>query len=426
MSADKIDFSVEDVYGLTPMQEGMLFHKLLDEDKSNYFIQQVMKIKGSLNHENVKEAIELLMAKYSVFRTAIVYNSSNKPFQVVFSERNSDFQFFDFSNEENVESKVNELLKEDIKRGFDFEKDTLMRVKLIKVLNNEYKMVWSFHHIIIDGWCLSLIIGDFFDYYNRLNNDETKEELLEEIEYEKEDATSYGDYIRYLEDNDKDEALDYFENLLSEYDEIAEITPTQTKSFTDEEVRMKKINLTYEVTQSIKALSSKYSITINTIFESAWGILLQKYNNKNDVVFGKVVSGRDIDMPGIEKTVGLFINTIPVRVKNNNYASCKDIIIDVQEQALDSINFDYCPLVEIQNRVQSSSDFIKTLFVFENYFVDEDKIEAGLKDCDIEVERYREQTNYPITVTVVNNDETIEIGVMYDPKLYSEYDISQL
>ncbi|MGM9977963.1 MAG: amino acid adenylation domain-containing protein [Clostridium sp.] len=418
--------NVDDIYSLTPMQEGMLYHRLLDKTSSSYFLQQVIKFKGNLEIDKVQEAMELLSYKYDVLRTSILSSKKlKKPRQIVLKEKIMEFSQIDISNKEDNLRLFQRIKNDDIERGFDLEDNSLSRVTIVKINKDDYRMIWSFHHIIMDGWCISLILNDFINYYSLLSNGEKKLIIKEKIDSDKKSIANYGDYVRWLENQDTNEALNYWKDLLSEYDNSAEIPSINISSNTESQVEKKSIIIDKKISDSIKTISNKENVTINTILETVWGIMLQKYTRCDDVVFGKVVSGRNAELKNIDKAVGLFINTIPVRVCYNSGLTYKELLNENQKQALESMKYDYCPLAEIQNQSSLKKDLIKTLFVFENYYINEENNVEELQNLQVEIESVREQTNYQITI-VSSFIDKLNISAMYDPKIYSEREIEVL
>ncbi|MEK3793108.1 amino acid adenylation domain-containing protein [Paenibacillus sp. FSL R7-0204] len=178
------------------------------------------------------------------------------------------------------------------------------------------------------------------------------------------------------------------------------------------------------LTGQLQRLSSLADVTINTIVETAWGVLLQRYNRNTDVVFGKVVSGRNADIQGGAQAVGLFINTIPIRVKSEENTTVEELLGQIQQQAVAGMEYDFCPLAEVQSRSTLGNQLIRTLFVFENYYVDE-SFTLGNSKLKVEIESAREQTNYEISLSAFIN-EVLTLKMMYDPGKYGAEEIRTL
>ncbi|MED4388483.1 condensation domain-containing protein, partial [Bacillus mobilis] len=420
---------IESIYSLSPMQEGMLYHKLLNDNSTEYFIRYVMKLTGDLDIARVKESLSLLSEKYGVLRTAIVLpKKGDKPLQVVLRKREIELNVIDLtdctSGEKN--KKIEQVQQEDLQRGFDLQKDSLVRMTIIKLSPNAHLALWSLHHIILDGWCSSTVLTDFFRNYERLCEGEPYSSVQVANKAEKASIASFGEYIRWLEKQDKKIGMEYWNTLLDGYSNKTTITASSKVQATKEEMQRYSITADQSLIEKLKELSRRKNVTINTVLESALGLLLQKYNMNHDVVFGKVVSGRNADIVGIDRAVGLFINTVPVRVKTETTSTCEQVLETMHNQALDSSCYDFCSLADIQAQSNHDSELINVLFVFENYFVDEyavtqEEQSIGSK-LTIEFEEVREQTNYPLNFSVSLKD-TLDLDIIYNPKLYSEQDI---
>ena len=235
--------------------------------------------------------------------------------------------------------------------------------------------------------------------------------------------TKYSEYISWLEQQDKEAGLRYWKNVLSGYDSTAEIQGLSTQQESAEESAQMETVFSHKMSQELIKLAAQNNVTINTVAESIWGILLQRYNYTDDVVFGKVVSGRNAPIKGIEEMVGLFINTIPIRVRSKAGMKITELWAELQEQSIESSSYDYSSLAEVQNLTPQGRDLIKTLFVFENYYVKERTDNKGLK---LQLVSSREQTNYDITATAYLEDGCIHWGILYDPRKYSHAEIKQL
>ena len=421
-----INNNIENIYPLTSLQYGMLFHNLYEKDSSAYVIQLKLKIYRELNAEIIKDALKLLSHKNSILRTFFVYEKINEACQVVLKERELESQFTDLSNitKNEQEIAVKEILEFDLKRGFDLQKESLMRLQCIKLFDKEYLLIFTNHHIIMDGWCNTILFKMLFNYYERLYQGESYSSILKEIDHDNAVGFDYGDYLKWLGKQDKEKAREYWEEVLEGYDNDCDIKPMNKPLTTIEQVRKISIEFDSNLTERFKATTEKTGSTINTAAETAVGIMLQVYTGSQDVVFGKVVSGRNADIPGIEDMVGLFINTIPIRVTTVNEETISELLKKQQQKSIDSTNYDYYSLADIQSMTVQGSELIKVLYVFENYT-------SGLKnndedDSDIIVEGHREQTNYGLTITGYENEDKLIFDIEYDPNKYCEEEVKAI
>jgi len=270
----------------------------------------------------------------------------------------------------------------------------------------------------MDGWCLGILVGKLFDYYFRLEKSETVDSIKNEIEEEGSKTGEYSEYIEWLGKQDVEKAEKYWEDELEGYDSDCEIKAINKPEPTLEHMREMWGESDKETTLKLKNIAEGNESTINTVAEIAVGIMLQSYSGSKDVVFGKVVSGRNADIDGIEDMVGLFINTIPVRVTAENEDTVTELIKRQQKKSVESTNYDYCSLADIQKKTAQGSELIKVLYVFENYTSGSE--EDNSENSGITLESGREQTNYGISISGFEGDGKLSFKIMYDPNIYCE------
>jgi bacitracin synthase 3 len=418
---------ISDIYSLTPLQEGMLYHSLVEHESSNYVLQSAINIQGKIEEDLLPKALELLARKYEVLRTVILHEKLSKPRQLVLKQRQLEYEQTDLScyNENEQGERLSELLALDVKRGFDLRCDTLLRLKSIDLGNEKSMLLWSLHHIIVDGWCMPILFNDFMNFYYSLKRGVRYSELVALVDEQKKETDGYGEYVHWLEQQDRAEGLSYWRKLLSDYDIVAEIKPLQTPEPSVAQVAEARITISREISEELLLLAAENHVTINNVMEAAWGVILQNYNKSKDVVFGKVVSGRNADLKGIDQIVGLFINTIPLRVQCEETTTVVKLLKAIQQQGMEGSAYDYCSLAEIQNLTPQKSDLVKTLFVFENYYIDkkDNKVDEKL---EAEYEFIREQTSYPISVYAYLQGKQVHCKVLYNPNEFVETEIMTL
>ncbi|UHA73128.1 non-ribosomal peptide synthetase [Paenibacillus sp. 481] len=404
---------IEDVYGLTPMQTGMLFHSLMEPNSAAYFEQATFDLQGSFNVELFAQSLNGLAARHQIFRTNFYSGWKDTPVQIVYRKKDVEFHFEDISGmpEEQREAYISNLIKEDKARGFKLTHDSLMRITILLVQPETYHFVWSFHHILMDGWCLSIVTKEAFGNYFS---------MLEQRKQELPTATPYSQFIEWLERQDQEEAGRYWNNYLAGYEQqtlLPKITTNKVDGYAAEQLTCP---LDKSLSEGMNRVAKQYQVTINTLMQTAWGMVLQKYNHNDDVVFGSVVSGRPSEIADVEQIIGLFINTIPVRIQSESGESFADVMKKIQEQALASNAYDTYPLYEIQAQSEQKQDLINHIMVFENYPVGErlEQLGSGSKAsfsiANIEV---TEQTNYDFDLTVMPG-ETISIIFGYNAHVY--------
>ncbi|MCV9951204.1 non-ribosomal peptide synthetase [Paenibacillus sp. BT-177] len=410
---------LENVYTLTPLQKGMLFHSLLDADSEAYFEQVTFDLYGSLNVEAFTQGLDTLVQRNEALRTNFITGWRDEPIQVVFRERKCEVYFEDIRSvsDEDPAKTIADFVSADKANKFDLARGSLMRVTVLRTGDESYHVIWSHHHILMDGWCMSFMIKEVFDTYFAFQEKRT---------LELPPATSYSRYIEWLEAQDAAEASRYWSEYLAGYDQQTKLPQekTQLKQGAFEAAEI-DVELSKELTGQIERVARQQQVTLNTFMQTVWGLVLQVYNNSEDVVFGSVVSGRPAEIPGIESMIGLFINTIPVRIQGKAEETVADILRKTQDQALASGAYETFPLFEIQSLSEQKRDLINHIMVFENYPMEEqiEQVVGGdqeaLKIANIQSP---EQTNYDLDITVIP-EEHILLRFTYNALTFREEDI---
>ncbi len=353
-----------DVYPLSPMQAGMLFHALLDPFSHAYFQQTAFRLQGQLDIPLVEKSLNELVTRHDILRTAFVHKDIVRPLQIVLKNRPVAFNYLDLGHildNQEKETFVREYKDRDKQSAFNLSKDMLMRASILRLDQSTYEFIWSFPHILMDGWCIGIINSEFFRIYsgNILNRS-----------YALPPVKPYRTYIQWLEKQDKDQSRLYWEHYLNAFAEQTGILKTTLKnkesgaSYSNQKI---SIALDIPQTNQLKTLAARNHVTLNTLTQTLWALLLGKYTGKEDVVFGAVVSGRPSSLEGVESIIGLFINTIPVRIRLAEKMKFHQLMQKVQAVALVSESYHYHPLADIQSRSPLKQNLLDHLFVFENY-----------------------------------------------------------
>ncbi|MBU3076227.1 condensation domain-containing protein, partial [Clostridium estertheticum] len=412
--------NIKNIYPLTPMQEGMLYHALADNKSDAYNEELVIKIKGQLDISLLNESFNRLVERHDILRTAFDYENFNRDMQIVFYKRKADIRYLDISGKKfDKKDYISRTVGNDKESGFDLNKDVLIKLTIIKTQEDVYNLILNNHHIIMDGWCLNIIMLELFKIYN---------ELKFGYKAKLEEAVPYSEYIEWLNNKDREAAKDYWTNYLADYDEAA-IVPFENKENSKE---YKKSEVAFEIkrdmTKKLEVIARGNKVTINAIMQSVWALLIQKYNNSNDSVFGYVVSGRNAEVKGIESMLGLFINTVPLRVKTENNMTFKELLTNINKSFAESSQWDFYPLADIQGLSDVKEKLVNNIMVFENYPVDSDGInneilaKNDLKIVDVEAQ---EQTNYNFNLLVIYQD-TISIKFNFNEAVYSKDNVLKI
>ncbi|MFC0781249.1 amino acid adenylation domain-containing protein, partial [Flavobacterium sp. HJSW_4] len=417
--------TIEDIYELSPLQQGLYYHWLVDQSSSMYFMQTSYRLYAeNLDIDNVKRAYQYLVNRYEIFRTSF---SSNYDvlLQIVHKEAFIDFSFKSVKKDKDSALYLQKIKEEDRSRGFDLNKPTQMRLQVVDLGHGIYEFIWSHHHILMDGWCMSILINDFSSILNALNNKQI-------ISLEK--PVKYANYIKWLSKINKETSLEYWKKYLDGFVTATEIPFKNKREIQSKEVSFKseEICLDGEVFQNIKNTCSGLEITTNTFIQGAWGYLLSRYNDSKDVVFGSVVSGRPPELVGIEDMVGLFSNTIPTRVQYNESDTVKDFLKQLHAEAIKSTDFHYVSLAEVQSQSPIGMELINNLMIFENFVV-KDNVGNILnapeiigKETSFQYADSHDESNYNFVTTIYPFKSSLKIEFKFDSNIFDVESIRKM
>jgi amino acid adenylation domain-containing protein/non-ribosomal peptide synthase protein (TIGR01720 family) len=422
------EYEIEDIYTLSPMQEGMLFHSLEDVSSASYLEQVSYRLKGELDPLLVEKTLNELFKRHDILRTFFIYDKYERPLQIVLEDRRVDFIYKDIRGKGRDEKRVftEEYKRRDKHHTFSLKDDVLMRFALIRVSEDEFEIVWAFHHILMDGWCIGIINMEFFEIYDS---------YLGNRAHRLAPVTPYRTYIQWLESRDKEASRDYWLQYLDSYGALAGIPGKTGQKGNDpgcHKRNYKNEDLLFVLDKGdirhLHQLAAKNRVTPNTMIQVIWGVLLGKYNGSRDVVFAAVVSGRPPEIEGIETMVGLFINTIPVRIRYDENATFKNLLSAAQEAVIKSEPHHYYPLGKIQTEVALKRNLLDHLFAFENYPLTEqtqrllDKKERNIGDLKVEISDIDvfEQSHYDLNVRILGTGDRLTLNFKYNANVYQK------
>jgi amino acid adenylation domain-containing protein/non-ribosomal peptide synthase protein (TIGR01720 family) len=406
---------IQDIYSLNPMQEGMLFHYIYENDSAVFLEQFAITVAGVLDPVIFERAFNILVGRHDVLRTLFAYKSIKKPRQIVLKEKSVKVCFEDISllpQSEIAEGIDNRRLKER-KNGFDLSNDIAMRFAILKTGKTNYIIIWTFHHIIIDGWCTSILFGELLDMYSRLLKNES---------IDLPSPPHYSMYIRWLEKQNKQKSLDYWKDYMSGYKECSGIPRTKVSRDVSYTQGIFEFEIDKMKTESVKSFCEQNKFTLNSFIRTVWGILLQKYNNQNDACFGVVVSGRPADLPDANKIVGLFMNTIPSRIKNEADETFISCVRRTNQGIIEAKKHEYLPLIDILKLTEQKQRLIDHVVIFENYPIDwslfneTNALRNGFSITKFDV---ASQANYDLDVTFFPQDN-IKVTIRFNRNIYSD------
>ncbi|WP_156753352.1 non-ribosomal peptide synthetase [Actinokineospora pegani] len=403
--------NIESISGLAPMQKGMLLSHAVDGESDAYVEQFDFTITGEVDVEHMRAALVGLSRHYGALRSVFSFRNTDDPYQIVLKEWAPTLDALDLRGEPEVDKEVEGFKAADRARGFDLGKDVLLRAALLRVGEDRWHLVFTFHHIVMDGWSLGPLFGTLFGYYEDLVRTGSFEQRREQH--------PYRDYISWYERQRTDDARRHWAEVLDGHTtETALPTDRRADGYRSATHRFQFDDEAYA---GLKRFAQRAHVTQSAVFQAAWGVVLQKFTHADDVVFGSVVSGRSIELAGIEDMLGLFVNTQPVRVTTRDDDDFAGLCRAVQDAYRRANPFEYYPLYEIQGATPLKSGLLNHVVAFENYPLseqlrtfssDDDK---GLRFEGVDVV---ERTSYDLNV-IVNPGADLTVTFTYNENLYS-------
>lgn len=401
---------IEDIYALSPMQEGMLFHAVRSPKSEVYCEQMGFQLQGALDIASFERAWQEMFERHAILRTSFRWQSVDEPLQVVHQKVRLPLAREDWRDTA-VDAQVEKLeafCQAEHELGFVFILPPLMRLTLIQMDEQSFELIWSYHHMLLDGWSVQLLFREVLEVY---------ESLTQGHQPRPEERRPYRDYVAWLQQQDIPRAKAFWRENLRGFNAPTPLiggAPSRTSASEEVIYDQRQILLSRKLTDSLRTLTRAQRLTLNTLTEGCWALLLSRYSGERDVVFGATVSGRPADLAGAETMIGLFINTLPVRVQISDDEKILPWLKRLQAQQAEVSQYMYSPLAEVQrwSGVPRGGPLFESLMVFENYPVDA-SLEEACGSLEISSARNVERTDYPLTLVVVPGEE-LAIRLLYD------------
>ncbi|WP_223268408.1 non-ribosomal peptide synthetase [Streptosporangium nondiastaticum] len=352
--------SLEAVLPLSPLQEGMLFHSLYDGEGGGtdfYNMQSPLELTGDLDVARLRQACEALLRRHSGLRAGFLQRRSGEAVQAVARKVELPWEEADLSGFGPGErtARLERLLAEDRTRRFAMAKPPLIRFTLVRLEEGRHVLVLTNHHILIDGWSLPIVIRDLFRLY-RLGGDASSLE----------DVAPFGDYLGWLAAQDRTEAEAAWRTALADLPGPTLIAPGADRAGGGGRQRRVLLELPEDLSAALTAAARGRALTLNTVVQGAWALLLGMLTGQRDVVFGATVAGRPAEVPGVDGMVGLLINTVPARVRIDADEPLGELLARLQDEQAALSGHQYLGLADI-HRATGRSELFDTTVAFENY-----------------------------------------------------------
>jgi amino acid adenylation domain-containing protein len=430
-SAQKIDLrqmqcwddqNTEDIYPLSPLQEGLLFQAISLPTSEAYTVQLIWE-----NNEDtcfdldcLRTAWQLIIERYPVLRTYFLWQKINQPVQVVQKKVHLPWVDYDWTavHEKAIEEKLDLFLRVDRQAGFNFTSAPLLRITTIKLPQGQYLIV-TFHHILLDGWSLPILSNELDIVYQDILA-KRKPTLLPIV--------PYYNFIEWQQRQDLSSAREFWKKYLKGFSAPSDLTILH-KNNTDPQPKASETSVTEQlilsatISEKIRLFCKQEQLTTNTIFQGLWGLLISRYSQNNDVTFGVTLTERTPTIAGSDKIIGLLINTLPLRIELRGDISVRDYFAQVQQNFIQVASFHYSPLAELHNwgEIPNSIPLFDNILVFENYppIANENQL------ITFSNAKIIDPTHYILTCIVIPGNEIV-IKLTYDKEKINSLAIKRL
>ncbi|QJB39309.1 amino acid adenylation domain-containing protein [Chitinophaga oryzae] len=385
---------IEDVYPLSPLQEGIYFHSKLNTSSLAYFEQFSMRVVMRLDVQILEQSFNEIIRRHPVLRTVFTDRKAGQPLQVVLKQRRIRLDVADLTGlaAEAQEQQVETYRNRDRNTPFDLSKDMLLRVGVLKLSNELFEIILSHHHIILDGGSFRIIAAELKGIY-RL--------MVQGQPINLPAPRPFSDYIKWTLQRDVAAAKRFWKDYLLDYDQKA-VVPRLPINEQQRQYQLEQRSYEGIDKKRLMALLEQLAITPFTFFKAIWGIMLGKYNDAADVIFGTIVSGRPTEIHGVNDIMGLFINAVPVRVKATADKRFDELATSFQMAENQTKRYEHYPLPEIQEESILRRDLIDHLLIVNNYTETVSDDDASQEDAFFDVLDWKGayQTPYDFVITV--------------------------
>ncbi len=416
---------IQDIYPLSPMQQGMLFHSALNNNSGDYIIQLTCHIEGAFNLTAFERAWQGLLNRHESLRARVFTELSATPLQVIMQTASLPWAVLDWRDlPGNIQNdRWAALVEQDRHTDFDTSVAPLMRCTTVRLSDQAWLFLWSHHHMLTDGWCLPILTREVFQLYQTMVTDNAS--VLPA-------APQYRDYIAWLASRDLELARKYWQEQLGTFATPTRLTiehPSQTRSIEtglQPNYQSNDFELPVDTSDALRGLAQTHGLTLSNLIQGAWAVLLGRYSGSNDVVFGVTVSGRPPELPEVGAIIGLFINTLPVRVELKPQHRVSELLNGLKEEQLTREEFAYTPLVEVHrcSGIGAQQALFESIVIFENYPVDQ-ALSQELETLHITQIQVREQISSALTL-MASPGRSLPFKLLWDSTRYDRDAINRL
>ncbi|MFE7812481.1 condensation domain-containing protein, partial [Streptomyces sp. NPDC057433] len=402
--------NIEDVLPLSPLQEGMLFHSVYDDAGPDVYTAQLrFDLVGDVDRDRLHAAATALLRRHANLRAAFVQRKSGEWSQVIAATVRVPWRDEDVSGADDTEAAAAELAEAARWERFDLRRPPLLRFLLIRLGSGRYRLVLTNHHILWDGWSLPILLRELLVLYRQNGSDRGLPRVR-----------PFKEFLRWLSARDRKESARLWREAMAGFEEPTLLAPDRDRATRVPEQLSTAVDAA--TTRALAQCARDWGVTLNTVTQAAWALVLSSMIGRTDVAFGSTVSGRPADLPGVETMIGLFINTVPTRVVLEQRETLRELVTRVQKEQSRLVEHQHVGLADVQ-RWSGHGDLFDTALVFENYPVDssgvaEDAADEGFRVVDADAS---DATHYPMSLIVAPRDE-LGLRLGYQPDVVSAAD----
>ncbi|WP_243437493.1 non-ribosomal peptide synthetase [Streptomyces sp. FH025] len=414
--------ALTDVLPLTPLQQGMLFHADYDaagQDASGegvdvYTLQIVADIEGEPDPSALRAAGQALLDRHPNLRAAFRARAAGEPVQVI--PRNAELPWLEADLTDLPEparaAELDRITEAERTRRFDLAAPPLLRFALVAHGEDRHRFIWTSHHILVDGWSMPLLVRELF----ALSAPGADVTLLP-------DPAPYRSYLAWLAAQDREAARTAWHGVLADLEEPTLVVPADPARVPalPEAVRTE---VPRELTAALAGWARGQGLTLNTVVQGCWALLLGRLTGHQDVVFGAVTSGRPAEVPDVESMIGMFLTTVPVRARLHPGATLAELLHALQEQQSALLPHEHLGLAAIHQAAGLAGEAFDTVVLFENFPLDEQGLAAAEGPRVVRAEA-RDARHHPLSL-VVHPGEALSLRLDYHPGLFSRPEVERV
>jgi amino acid adenylation domain-containing protein len=372
-----------------------------------------MHLHGRFNRQHFTEAWSQVIQRHASLRAAFIWDGVDEPLQIIRRKVSMSWELLDWRTrpESGYQDAIKSRMQTDRIAAFDLAEAPLMRMTLIQLNDDSWQLLWTFHHLLMDGWSASIVLGDVQKLYHAASTG-----ALAELT----DVRPWRDHIAALQARDASADEPFWRSYLAGFHARNCLQSAAVQgNHPDSSMLMTEQALSTDITGRLTDIVRELRVTMSTLIHGVWALLLHHYCDDSDLVFGSTVSGRPADIAGVEHMVGMFINTLPVRVTVDNHGTLREWFQDLQKNLLELRDYEATPLVNAQSwsDLPRGESLFDSIVVFENFPTSDAGIDDG--GLAINIEQHLEQSNFPLALLVIPG-ECVRLIVVHRLSRYDE------